>query len=283
MTTATDPSAEVAIAQALVPELERASSGAKRMKVRSLLKRFGYVKRSDRNTVTITAALDAAGIALSPAIVRLGDEWELDYEDWVYLSLAKRETATKPTPAAGSVAPPPEVVADPWFDRIVALQLRSEREVETKFILPLLQRLGFTEDDRFDGMHVEAAIGSRPTQLTVDFALFDHATEALNSQALLVVEAKREALLTKSPEIARARNQARSYALWMRCDFYMITNGRLLQLHDLKHLGPESAPLFSCERGELRERFAELYGRASKQALRGHYLKKQQTTEEITA
>jgi hypothetical protein len=207
MTTTSDPSAEVAIAQSLVPELERSTAGAKRMKVRSLLKKFGYVKRSDRNTVTITAALDAAGIALSPAIVRLGDEWELDYEDWVYLSLAKKEVVSKPTPATAGIAPPAEVLADPWFERIVALELRSEREVETKFILPLVQRLGFTEDERFDGMHVEAAIVSTPTRLTVDFALFDQATEALTSQPLLVVEAK--TLVATQPHGAGPRRHPR--------------------------------------------------------------------------
>jgi hypothetical protein len=266
-------------AAAIRSELEGAATGAKRLKVRSLLRRFGYSKRSDINTAAITTALDASGIAINPAIVRLGDDWELDYEDWVYLSATQGETSGAGT--KGIPAPRASYDVDAWFGRAAQLTLRSEREVETKFIIPLLSRLGYTEDDRFDGMVVRAQMGSKPTRLTIDCAVFDASTEALTNQPLLIVEAKREELLTKSAELLRARDQAKSYALWTRCDFYLVTDGRTLQLHDLKHWGTHDTPLFACARRQLGECFGQLHALASKPVLVEHYLRKQRTVEEV--
>ncbi|MBK7727742.1 MAG: type I restriction enzyme HsdR N-terminal domain-containing protein [Gammaproteobacteria bacterium] len=263
------------ITAALLEDVGRSATGAKRLKLRTLLSKFGYANRSDSNTAEITQLLTAAGLGLNPPIVRLGNAWEIKPKDWIYLSCeAPNEPVTAPRP-------PPTWNADGWFNRIVNIELRTEKEVENKFIIPLLARLGYGDDDRYDGMPIPAANGSRNTTLIIDFALFNSALESLRNQPLLTVEAKREGRLTKQRELMSAHNQAKSYSLWTQCDFFMVTDSRTVQVFHIARgrLG-ELAPLFACQRNELPNRFDELYARISKEALTRYYLTKLSTTEE---
>lgn len=142
----------------------------KRMKIKTLLSHFGYKKRSDDNTTLITEALADEMVQMHPSIMRLGNHWELTLDDWVYLS--KKENKKLSTSLEKDILPT-DWNSDGWFDSIQDKEFRTEKEVETKFILPLLRKLGFTEDDRYDAMPVNAAHGSRSTILEIDFAMFD--------------------------------------------------------------------------------------------------------------
>jgi len=272
-------------ARALRGQVDDSGIASKKLRIRTLLKKFGYRKRSDSNTAKITAALDEVGLSISPSIMRFGDEWGLSTEDWVYLSSTEVPNKVDNRVDSVNVPPPQAWNADGWFDRIVLSHLRTEKEVEIKFIVPLLSKLGYSEEDRYDGMPVPAAYGSRATTLVIDFALFNAELESLRNQPLLTVEAKREHRLVKTKEVTAAHNQAKSYSLWTQCDFFMVTDSRLLQLFDLTRRGlqgpvPET-PAFSCERKELKERFPELYSLASKEVLTRHYLARLATTEEV--
>lgn len=262
------------VVAALRADVERATTGAKRLKLRTLLAKFGYAKRTDSNTVEITQLLSTVGLSLNPPIVRFGKAWEISSDDWIYLS--------DDVPDVPPTDPlPPTWNADGWFDRIANLELRTEKEVEIKFIVPLLARLGYGDDDRYDGMPVPAAHGSRDTTLVIDFALFNSTLLSLRNQPLLTVEAKREGLLVKKRELVSAHNQAKSYCLWTQCDFFMITDSRTVQtFHTARGRLGELAPLFACERSELPDRFGDLYARVSKEALTRYYLAKFATTEE---
>jgi hypothetical protein len=265
-------------AAALRADVERSASGAKRLKLRTLLAKFGYTKRSDSNTAEITRLLSEAGLAMNPPIVRFGESWEITQEDWIYLSLqgGDEQPVTRHRPAL-----PRTWNADGWFGRIAGMELRTEKEVEIKFIVPLLARLGYTDDDRYDGMPVPAAHGSRDTTLVIDFALFNAGMESLRNQPLLTVEAKRENRLARQKELVSAHNQAKSYCLWTQCDFFMVTDSRTLQAyHVARGRFGELSPLFACERHELPSRFADLYAVLSKDALTRHYLAKLSTAEE---
>ena len=270
---ATKPDAsEVSVA--LRANVDQSSTGIKRLKIRTLLAKFGYAKRTDENTAEITRLLSAVGLTLNPPIVRFGKSWEISSDDWIYLSNDVPD-APQPDPM------PPTWNADGWFDRIASLDLRTEKEVEIKFIVPLLARLGYGDDDRYDGMPVPAAQGSRKTTLIIDFALFNSSLSSLCSQPLLTVEAKREGRLAKQQEIVGAHNQAKSYCLWTQCDFFMVTDSRTIQtFHIARGRLGELAPLFACERNELPVRFGDLYARVSKEALTRYYLAKFATTEE---
>jgi len=264
-----------AVAKVLLSDVEQATTRVKRLKFRTLLSKFGYAKRTDNNTAEITHLLTAKGLTINPPIVRLGESWEMTLGDWIYLSYN--------VPVVPQKEPlPPRWNADGWFDRIATLELRTEKEVEIKFIVPLLQRLGYVEDDRYDGMPVPAAHGSRDTTLIIDFALFNSENLKIRHQPLLTVEAKREGRLVKQRELMNAHNQAKSYCLWTQCDHFMITDSRTVQAFNITRagFGVPAPPLFECGRKELPSRFGELYSLISKETLTRYYLAKLATTEE---
>lgn len=267
----------VDVAATLWADVEKATSRTKRLKLRTLLGKFGYSKRSDSNTAEITQHLTDVQLTFQPPIVRFGEHWDIDLEDWIYLSSQPQDTAE----TIPSIPPPPSWNADGWFEKMTKLEFRTEKEVEIKFIVPLLTRLGYNDDDRFDGMPVPAAHGSRSTTLVIDFAVFNNDLESLRNQPLLTVEAKREDRLKKQQELVNAHNQAKSYSLWTQCDFFMVTDSRTIQAFRLgRGRLDELNAIFACERHELLEHFAELYGLLSKDALTRHYLAKQATTDE---
>ncbi|HPB38890.1 MAG TPA: type I restriction enzyme HsdR N-terminal domain-containing protein [Syntrophorhabdus sp.] len=263
-----------AVAAALRADVDLAPSGAKRLKLRTLLAKFGYTKRTDSNTGEITRLLSEVGLSLNPPIIRFGVTWEITQDDWIILS---NDVPNVPLPDSL----PSTWNADGWFDRIVNLELRTEKEVEIKFIVPLLARLGYGDDDRYDGMPVPAAYGSRPTTLVIDFALFNSTESSLRNQPLLTVEAKREGRLVKQRELESAHNQAKSYCLWAQCDYFMITDSRTIQaFHIARGQLGELAPLFVCERNDLTNKFGELYALVSKKTLTQYYLAKFASADE---
>jgi hypothetical protein len=268
------------IAASLFQEVKHSSKGVKRLKLKTLLAKFGYSKRSDNNTAQITNVLSEHGLRMNPPIMRLGDSWEITTEDWIYLSCPN---AIAHETSVGAATLPSSWNADGWFDRIAKLELRTEKEVEIKFVVPLLARLGYTEDDRYDGMPIPAAHGSRGTTLVLDFALFNNDLESLKNQPLLTVEAKREDLLTKQKQLESAHNQAKSYCLWTQCDYFLVTDSRTIQAYRVgRGKFGELSPVFSCDRQELAERFAHLYSILSKEQLTSHYLSKLSSTEEVS-
>lgn len=262
----------------LCADVRGSKAGAKRLKLRTLLGKFGYSKRSDSNTAAITQMLSEAGIALNPPIVRFGESWEITSEDWIYLS--SREAEARPTEKLSSPVPK-NWNEDGWFDRIASLELRTEKEVEIKFIVPLLARLGYADDDRYDGMPVPASLGSRGTTLVVDFALFNASLDSLRNQPLLTVEAKCEGRLSRLKDLTSAHNQAKSYCMWTQCDFFMITDSRTVQAYQIaRGRHGELSPIFDCKRHELSARFADLYALLSKDVLTRLYLAKFSSPEE---
>jgi hypothetical protein len=269
------------IAQDFVESLSTSSTGRKRLKVKTLMKKFGFKRRTEENTAEITELFKERDVLISPSIMKFGDDWELSFEDWVRLTLASADVDDDTTPS-GTVLPE-GWNADGWFDAAINKRLRTEKEVETKFVIPLLGKLGFNEDDRYDAMPVSASFGSKPTTLRVDCALFNEAYESLKGQVLLTVEAKKEERLSKPVELKNARNQAKSYALWTGCYYSMITDSRQIEVYKLARTHTEDDRLlFSCSRTELKEKFGTLYAAVSKEVLTAYYLEKLGGSEELT-
>jgi hypothetical protein len=264
------------IASSLKCDVEQSSTGSKRLKLHTLLSKFGIEKRSDANMAKLTELLTSVGLSINPPIVKFGEGWGISHQDWIYLSC-------NTLPEQANLSELSTWNADGWFDKISEFELRTEKEVETKFIIPLLTRLGYSEDDRYDGMPVPAAHGSRNTTLVIDFALFNNSASLLKNQPLLTVEAKKEGRLKKQQELINAHNQAKSYSLWTQCDFFLVTDSKTIQLfHISRGRHDQLVPIFSCERESLSSRFGELYGLASKEILTKYYLAKFSTTEETT-
>ena len=242
---------------------------SKRIKVRTLLGHFGFEKRNENNATKITELLFERKILLNPSIMKFGDSWQLKLDDSVYLLDRTNEFREEPNKTANIEIY--DYNSDNWFDEVLTKQFRTEKEVENKFIIPLLQRLGYSEEDRYDGMRVPASHGSKPTNYEVDFALFNSKNEKLEGQPLLVVEAKKEYRLQKQVELDHAKNQVKSYALWCSCHFGLVTDSQTIQVIDVFSSIRRMEVIFECQRESLKENFHELYKLICKASLTIYY------------
>jgi hypothetical protein len=260
--------------------LESSKNGRRKLKVRTLMAKFGLRRRTEENTFEITQALIDSGIILTPSIMKLGNDWESSFDDWVILSKASIEEANTIDSVDNPV--PMGWNDDNWFDKIQNKNFRTEREVETKFLIPLISKLGFSEDERYDGMPMHTYHGSKPSIIHVDCALFTYDYESLHNQVLLIVEAKRETRLEKEAELDNARKQAKSYAVWTGCYHCLVTDARKVVVYKLARNHMESdTQLFSCHISELKDNFGLLYSIISKKSLSNYYLKRYQLADEI--
>ena len=244
---------------------------SKKLKVRSLLKYFNYKKRTEESATKVTELLADYNILLNPSIMKIGDDWKLKFDDIVYLT-PKIITAREDVKQI-KIIDIYDWKSDKWFDQVLTKKFRTEKEVENKFIVPLLQRLNFGDNDRYDGMRISAAHGSRQTTLEVDFAMFNSENETLENQPLLIVEAKKEDRLNKQVELDKAQKQAKSYALWLSCHFGLITDSKTIQIIDLFPTISGMKVLFNCKREELKEKFEDIYKLISKESLTKYYEK----------
>ena len=104
---------------------------------------FGFKKRTEECSQQITRLLADHGVFLNPSIMKIGEIWRLSLDDRVTLSKEKKDEESV---LAGAVAPG-GFEDDGWFTSLKGRVFWTEKEVETKFIIPLLSRLGYTEDD----------------------------------------------------------------------------------------------------------------------------------------
>jgi hypothetical protein len=258
------------IADAIKEELFSKTNRKMQMKVKTLLEKFGYEKRTEDNTAIITQLLGDREIIVNPSIMKLGESWQLTWGDRVFLS---HRTEVAPSPVKPEKYEVPDNWnADGWFDKIVTAEYRTEKEVENKFIIPLLNKLGFKEEDRYDGMTVKACFGSRESILETDFSLFNKENELLSNQVLLVVEAKIEKKLHKEVEMEKAQKQVKSYAIWLSCRYGLITDDKRIQVLDLFPSISGMKCIFECTRERLKDNFSKLYSIISKPALTEFYL-----------
>jgi hypothetical protein len=201
--------------------------------------------------------------------MKLGETWQLKLDDRVYLSENKEENIGIET--TNEDIEIYDYKSDIWFEKILDKHFRTEKEVENKFILPLLSRLDFNDDDRFDGMTINVANGSRSTVLEVDFALSNFENKELEGQILLVVEAKKEDRLHKQVELDKAQKQVKSYAIWLSCRFGLVTDSKTIQIIDLFPRINGMKVIFECKREDLKENFEYIYKLISKKSLTKYY------------
>ena len=130
----------------------------------------------------------------------------------------------------------------------------SEREVEYYFIVPLLEQLGYVEDDFAIGYPVQMYEGVKKVNKEADCVLFNGLSRT-RDDALLVVEAKKtERILTED-----AVGQARAYAMWLTTPYYLVTNGEDLRLYLFRGAVQSDVLLMSFRRSELAQMWPALW------------------------
>lgn len=121
------------------------SKKSKRVLLKTLLKMYGHKTRQRHWIEAIDASLVAEGVLISPPLA------EVERDGWVVLSV------TDPRLPVGDFAHKEQadtggdkqgIAPDAWLSTISAKTFNSEKEVEIRFVLPLLERLGYSEEDR---------------------------------------------------------------------------------------------------------------------------------------
>lgn len=226
-------------AKEIAKEIKHTTSHSKWMKRRTLLKRFGYRNMTKTVAANITESLEDANVVLE---INLKD---CAPNDFITLSLKPTEVPDK-------------------LLEIISKKLDTEKSVEIRFVVPLLELLGYDEEDRDDGPTVEMSMGSKKLKKEADFILYNGSGERNVNKALLVVEAKNPN--SSASVLKNAINQAKSYAMWTGTPYYMVTNGNIIRIFRYK-TGAQDEEMLQIYRKELVSMFDDLYELIGKEAI----------------
>ncbi len=136
----------------------------------------------------------------------------------------------------------------------------SEAIVEQKVVQPLLQLLGYDEDDivpKYSVSFQQGRKSGRPSE--ADFVVFGGKPHDRNS-SIIVVEAKRA-----SENISTARAQAESYAIALKAPFIILTNGVNFEVWRLRPT-MENELIISMDICDVSTRFGQLESCIGKEA-----------------
>lgn len=246
-----------------------ASGGRRKVKIKTLLKMFGYQKRSMANTIELTRLLASAQISVSPPLIRLGETWGTTPDDWAHLEVDGPKGPRVP----GDCLLPNDfdrTEVEDLQDRARNRKFHTEADVSYKFVVPLLGALGFSEWDRDDQPTIPYSHGSKRQSLRPDHIAYNRDTEDLSTRPLLVVEAKKKEAFEKESSIIHAGQQAKSYSDWIGCSRFLITDAVKILAYDrdacLAEIG-KLRPSLILDCRDLLTRFNELYSFCSKPLL----------------
>lgn len=185
---------------------------------------------------------------------KFGDE---DKTDWIILTQKILPEPERPFQEIRSTSFPD----DAWFEMIKTRVFETEREVETYFIVPLLEKIGYEYTDIAIGYSVEMFKGVQKIKAEADFVIFNG--ESRNkSDVLLVVEAKNSSKGINVDHIG----QARSYVRELLPSSYIVSNGEQIFVFQYNGSVTPDEKVMEFNRSELKERWSELYSYVNKEA-----------------
>lgn len=187
--------------------------------------------------------------------VKSGDEFGKEKtNDWIVL------TVWPPYGGGGRTLDSQEP-SDEWFEKIKTRKFESEREVEYYFIMPLLEKLGYEDDDVAVGYPVVVFEGVKQIKKEADVVLFNGSNREIKD-VLLVIEAK-----DSDKEISVSGiGQAKFYAKELLPACYVITNGQKVLVFQFNGMLYQDELVVDFDRSMLKERWDELYNYISKEA-----------------
>ncbi len=151
-----------------------------------------------------------------------------------------------------------ELAADIWVAARTCTYT-NEASVEHLLILPLLEALGYEREDISPKHPVIFHEGRKGRPHEADFVVFDGPIHNRDT-SLLVVEAK-----SPTEALPQAKEQAESYAMWLRAPLYMVTNGNSIAVWQLQ-TSFESKLLLDIKARKLAEhrgRFEQILAKAA--------------------
>ncbi len=245
---------EAEIALEVYESVKQSSDKQKKLRSSTFWKRFGIERRTENVVERIMQLLKAQQLNLTvKSGAALGEE--NDY-DWIILSLTLLPQDLPNTTTVPVQCPDPE-----WFQAIQTRGFESEREVETYFMVPLLEKLGYDYGDIFIGCPVDIFKGTQKTVKEADIVIFKDATRD-KKDILLLVEGKNADKGINSDHVG----QAKSYARELLPACYIVSNGQQIKLYHFNGMLIPDQCMMDFNRSELREKWAEFYSYVSKEA-----------------
>lgn len=240
------------IALEIYQSVYESSNKQKKLKSSTFWKSFKVDSRQPAVVQRIRSLLEDQNINIA---VKSGEEFgKENSRDWIILTL---DNAPSPVAFIDPVSMPPIE----WFQEIQARVFESEREVETYFVAPILERLEYKYDDIVIGHPVEMFKGVKRIKTEADFVVFNGPSRNLEN-ALLVIEAKKSDKDITADHIG----QAKSYAHELLPACYIVTNGKQIKVYWFNGTLLPDRLVLDIDRSMLREKWKELYGYASKEA-----------------
>lgn len=233
----------------------------RRLLSKTFWNKFGMERRNKDRVAEVKEALRQRYLILNLTDEAFGTEAK---SEWIILTYVEPPTASVGPQPEGSDAEVP-VPPDSWFETLQNRVFESEREVEYYFIVPLLEKLGYEEDDLAIGYPVQMYEGVKKVNKEADFVVFNGSSRS-KEDALLIVEAKK----TTRTLTEDAVGQARAYAMWLIAPYYIVTNANEVQVHLFQSALQPDIKLMSFRRGDLRQHWATLYKTINKAAVIEH-------------
>lgn len=234
----------------------------RRLLSKTFWEKFGFKARTKARIVQVREALKAREVHINLDDAAFGME---DKDDWIVLTLVEPPAPnSEPVTGAGDVERAPETIPRPsaaWFEQMEQKHFESEREVEYFFIAPLLEALGYEEQDFAVGYPVQMYEGVHKVNKEADLVLFDGERRDKDS-ALLVIEAKR----ANGPITSDAVGQARGYAIWLKTPYYAVISPEEVQVHLFRGYQPD-VQVMKFGRQQLGANWEAFYAHLNKAAV----------------
>ena len=221
---------------------------------------FGFKARTKDRIETVKATLKDQGLILNLDDAHFGAEGK---DDWIILSYVEPSLPSANSAGTAETLQPIECIPpESWFQLMESRKFESEREVEYFFILPLLESMGYEEDDFAIGYPIEMYEGVNRVKKEADFAVFNGLSRE-KKDALLVVEAKKHDKLVTQDAVG----QAKGYAIWLTTPYYLVTNAEDIRLYLYRSGVQQDVELMKFLRSNLRQNWEKLYQHINKAAV----------------
>lgn len=137
---------------------------------------------------------------------------------------------------------------DRW-DTLVSMKCRSEAEVESRIVLPLLRLLGWHPEEIHQAVPVKFPVGRQTGRKPEADVVLAPKEPVPPTIAYLVVEAKKP-----GEPLSDATEQAWSYAFAFGSPFYVLTDGDTLQIWVTGQMASTCEKVFTCRVSEIPEK-----------------------------
>lgn len=217
---------------------------------------FRIKKKTEKCVGEVKEALRQRDLLISIDGSEFGKEKK---DDWIKIVVVKPPIdVIHPDPTGDPVPTPP----DTWFTLMEQRVFESEKEVEFYFIMPLLEKLGYVEEDFAIGYPVEMYEGVKRSTKEADIVVFDGVNHS-KENTLLVIEAKKfNNIMTND-----AVGQARAYSMWLSPPYFMAANGDEIRVYMFQGAVRSDVLLLNLKRSDLQNNWKKLYQTLNKAAV----------------